>query len=127
MKRQFIGVIAGSVLLAALAPATPADGLTPASIDRYLERAMESTGLSVVVTRGGEIVHAAGYGHDSRGDALTATTPMRIASLSKSFTAAAVMTLVDSGGIALDAQVAQQLPEFRQLLRERPRSRCGSC
>ncbi|TYB52809.1 beta-lactamase family protein [Nonomuraea sp. PA05] len=77
---------------------------------------MESTGvpgLSVVVTHGGKVVHAAGYGHDSQGRPMTADTPMRVASVSKSFTAMAVMTLVDQGKIKLDEPVAAQLPDFR--------------
>ncbi|MFC4013324.1 serine hydrolase domain-containing protein [Nonomuraea purpurea] len=85
-------------------------------IDAYLRQAMESTGLpgmSVVVTHGGRVVHAAGYGHDSEGRPITATTPMRVASVSKSFTAMAVMTLVERGAIELDAPVAAQLPGFR--------------
>ncbi|MGW4797084.1 serine hydrolase domain-containing protein [Nonomuraea sp. NPDC004297] len=98
--------------------ATPAAGspeLTPAAIDAYLREAMESTGvpgLSVVVTHDGEVVHAAGYGHDSAGRPVTEDTPMRVASVSKSFTAMAVMTLVERGTITLDEPVAAQLPGF---------------
>ncbi|MFI7127764.1 serine hydrolase domain-containing protein [Nonomuraea sp. NPDC050153] len=89
---------------------------TPQTIDAYLRQAMESTGLpgmSVVVTRNGKVVHAAGYGHDSEGRAVTENTPMRVASVSKSFTATAVMTLVERGRIKLDEPVAAQLPGFR--------------
>ncbi|MEV4171894.1 serine hydrolase domain-containing protein [Nonomuraea sp. NPDC049709] len=96
-------------------PATAAPELTPAAVDAYLRQAMESTGVpgvSVVVTRGGEVVHAAGYGHDSAGRPVTADTPMRVASVSKSFTAMAVMTLVERGRIELDRPVAAQLPGF---------------
>lgn len=94
----------------------PAAELTPAAVDAYLGRALASTGLpgmSVVVTRGGSVVHAGGYGRDANGDPVTATTPMRVASVSKSFTAMAVMTLVDDGEIALDEPVVERLPEFR--------------
>ncbi|SCL59549.1 CubicO group peptidase, beta-lactamase class C family [Micromonospora citrea] len=87
-----------------------------AAIDAYVARAMEAKalpGISVVVTHGGKVVHAGGYGHDSAGDPVTERTPMRVASVSKSFTAMAVMTLVDEGRIALDEPVAQQLPDFR--------------
>ncbi|MEU0569079.1 serine hydrolase domain-containing protein [Nonomuraea sp. NPDC005983] len=122
MKRKLIGLVAGIGLVAsvAVAPAAQAvragTGLTPAAIDAYLAEAMESTGLpgmSIVVTHKDKVVHAAGYGHDSDGEPVTANTPMRVASLSKSFTAMAVMTLVDAGKIALDEPVARQLPEFR--------------
>ncbi|MFT7838723.1 serine hydrolase domain-containing protein [Saccharothrix sp. BKS2] len=83
--------------------------------DAYLAEALRDTGLpglSAVVTRGDRVVHAAGYGHDSEGNPVTADTPMRVASLSKSFTALAVMTLVEDGRIALDEPVAEQLPGF---------------
>ena len=81
---------------------------TPATIDDYLSAAVESTGLpgvSVVVTHGDRVVHATGAGHDSLGNPVDADTPMRVASVSKSFTAAAVMTLVSSGKLSLDEQV----------------------
>ncbi|MDX3106151.1 serine hydrolase domain-containing protein [Nonomuraea angiospora] len=94
----------------------PAPQPTSQSIDAYLRQAMDSTGLpgmSVVVTHNGEVVHAAGYGHDSEGRPVTANTPMRVASVSKSFTAMAVMTLVERGKIKLDGPVAAQLPGFR--------------
>jgi CubicO group peptidase (beta-lactamase class C family) len=81
----------------------------PATVDGYLSSALESTGLpgvSVVVTHGDRVVHATGAGQDSLGDPVTADTPMRVASVSKSFTAAAVMTLVRDGRMSLDEQVA---------------------
>ncbi|NYI81569.1 serine hydrolase domain-containing protein [Saccharopolyspora hordei] len=105
------------VVLAAVLGLTssPAAAASTPSFDEYLSSALESTGLpgfSVVVTRGGEVVHAAGYGQDSTGRPVTADTPVRVASVSKSFTAMAVMTLVDAGRIALDRPVAEQLPGF---------------
>ncbi|MFE9787268.1 serine hydrolase domain-containing protein [Nocardia salmonicida] len=99
---------------AAAAPAPPE--FSPAAIDAYLAEAMESTGLpgvSVVVTHGDTVVHATGAGRDSRGEPITANSPMRIASLSESITATAMMMLVDDGRLALDAPVVEQLPEFR--------------
>jgi CubicO group peptidase (beta-lactamase class C family) len=44
---------------------------------------------------------------------VTVATPFKIGSLSKSFTALAVMQLVEAGKIELDAPVQQYLPEFR--------------
>ncbi|MFG6200412.1 serine hydrolase domain-containing protein [Nonomuraea sp. JJY05] len=112
-------MIAVKSLLVGLSTAltlAPAPQPTSQTIDAYLRQAMESTGLpgmSVVVTHNGEVVHAAGYGHDSEGRPVTANTPMRVASVSKSFTAMAVMTLVERGRIKLDEPVAAQLPGFR--------------
>lgn len=112
VKTTHLALAVGLVL--ALSPLPPAHA-EPATFDAYLAGALHDTGLpgmSAVVTRGDRIVHAAGYGHDSEGDPVTADTPMRVASLSKSFTALAVMTLVEDGRIALDEPVARQLPGF---------------
>ncbi|MEV0354256.1 serine hydrolase domain-containing protein [Nonomuraea sp. NPDC050680] len=121
MKRKLIGALVAAMALtiALTAPATASTEQTvptPAAIDAYLAKVMESTGLpgmSVVVTHNDRVIHAAGYGQGSDGKPVTADTPMRVASLSKSFTAMAVMTLVDAGRIKLDEAVAQQLPGFQ--------------
>ncbi|MFI9010856.1 serine hydrolase domain-containing protein [Actinosynnema sp. NPDC053489] len=110
MKATLIGLVA-AILLGPAASAAP----TTTSFDDYLARVMHDTGLpglAVVVTEGDRVVHAAGYGSDSEGAPVTADTPMRIASVSKSFTATAVMTLVEDGRIALDEPVADQVPGF---------------
>src|SRR5262245_53208388 len=80
------------VLSLAMAPAAVAQPRvgepSPAEFDAYLVKAIESTalpGMSVVVTHQGTVVYAAGYGHDSAGAPVTADTPMRVASVSKSF------------------------------------------
>ncbi|MDA0564250.1 beta-lactamase family protein [Streptomonospora sp. S1-112] len=87
-----------------------------ARMDRYAERYVADTGLpgaAVAVTRGEEVVLTAGYGRAADGTELTADTPMRVASLSKSFTALAVMQLVEAGEVDLDQPVRRYLPEFR--------------
>jgi CubicO group peptidase (beta-lactamase class C family) len=70
-------------------------------------------GVAVAITHGTRAVHAKGYGHDSTGAPMTGRTPMRLASVSKSFTALAVMQLVEDGGIDLDRPVRTYLPESR--------------
>jgi CubicO group peptidase (beta-lactamase class C family) len=103
--------------------------LTPASVsvDGYLAGALEETGLpgvSVVVTDGDRVVHATGAGHDSTGRPVDEDTPMRVASVGKSFTAAGVLTLVEDGRLELDDQVRPWLPTVpagvtvRQLLNQ---------
>lgn len=87
----------------------------PASIDAYVERYRAATGLpggAVAITKEGKVVHAAGYGETATGEPLTADTPMAVASVSKSFTALAVMQLVEKGKVALDQPVRRYLPEF---------------
>jgi CubicO group peptidase (beta-lactamase class C family) len=115
------GLAATAIALTALTLAAPAASAAPATeptaeaIDDYMTDFYETSGvpgISVVVTKGDEVVHAAGYGHDSNGDDVTADTPFRVASVSKSFTAMAVMILAEEGAIALDEPVADQLPGF---------------
>ncbi|CDR04038.1 serine hydrolase domain-containing protein [Streptomyces iranensis] len=89
--------------------------LNAASIDAYVKAYMERTdlpGAVVAVTRGDQVVHAAGYGHTAAGKAMTARTPVPVASLSKSMTALAVMRLVEAGRVDLDQPVHRYLPEF---------------
>ncbi|GAA2272190.1 serine hydrolase domain-containing protein [Glycomyces scopariae] len=107
-----------AVAAAVVLPAVPAQAETapsPEAFDDYLTGLVDTTGvpgLSAVVTHGADTVFAAGYGTDSNGDPVTEHTPMRVASVSKSFTAMAVMILVEEGAIDLDGTVAAQLPEF---------------
>jgi len=75
-------------------------------------RRMGVPGAVVAVVRDDRILHAAGYGRGSDGSPVRSDTPMPIASLTKSFTAAAIMTLVEDGTLALDAPVLTYLPDF---------------
>jgi CubicO group peptidase (beta-lactamase class C family) len=86
-------------------------------IDAYLEARMRTAhipGLALGVVRGNEVIYLKGYGiAGPGGPAVTPQTPFIIGSLSKSFTALAVMQLVESGQINLDAPVTKYLPWFR--------------
>ncbi|MEV4807471.1 serine hydrolase domain-containing protein [Nonomuraea sp. NPDC049421] len=96
-------------------PVTSVPGPVPGSVDAYVERYREATGLpgvAVAITRKGEVVHAAGYGETATGEPVTAATPMAVASVSKSFTALAVLRLAERGKLALDQPVRRYLPEF---------------
>jgi CubicO group peptidase (beta-lactamase class C family) len=71
-------------------------------------------GVVVGIVRDGEVVLLEGYGH-ARHDPLQAVDPrrdlFRIASISKTFTYAALMQQVERGRIGLDDPVNQHLPE----------------
>ncbi|MFF4991688.1 serine hydrolase domain-containing protein [Streptosporangium saharense] len=69
-------------------------------------------GVAVAITRGDRVLYTGGYGHDSSGAPVTATTPMPVASVSKSFTALAVVRLAEEGKVVLDAPVRDYLPGF---------------
>ena len=103
-----IGVTTGG------APA-PGGDLSPAAIDHYMRGYIDRTrlpGALIAVTKGDQVVYTAGYGHTAGGAAITKGTPMPLASVSKSFTALAVLHLADQGKINLDVPVRRYLPEF---------------
>ena len=114
-----------TALLLAAAPALPAasaphpypdqDGTVAAQVDRFLTTRLQDSaipGAAVALIRGDRVLMVRGYGHDSTDTPVTGDSLFRIASLSKSFTALAVMQLVDAGLVALDDPVRQHLPEF---------------
>jgi CubicO group peptidase (beta-lactamase class C family) len=94
-----------------------------AALDAYVEEQLQrlnvpGASLAVVDARpgvdGDRIVHLRSYGQaHPDGRAPTVQTPFRIGSLTKSFTALAVMQLVEAGKIELDASVQRYLPWFR--------------
>ena len=72
------------------------------------------TGLSIAVARDGKVLHAAGYGlaEIEHGIATTQDTPFRIGSITKQFSAAAIMQLIEQGELSLDDTLDQFFPEF---------------
>jgi CubicO group peptidase (beta-lactamase class C family) len=104
----------GAFLVAAAAAA--AEAVDAAAIDSFVEGYLSRNsipGASLVVTRGTELVLARGYGIAGPGRPMTADTPMVIGSQSKSFTALAVMQLVEAGKLGLDAPVSRYIPWFQ--------------
>ncbi len=86
-------------------------------VDAYLEQQLESLnipGAALAVVEGDQIVHLRGFGQARpNGEAPTPQTPFLIGSLTKSFTALAVMQLVEAGKVELDAPVQRYLSWFR--------------
>ena len=87
-----------------------------AAVDAYVTEQMNNLGIpgmALGIVRGGQITHVQGFGvADSSGRAVTPQTPFYIGSVTKSFTALAVMQLVEAGKIDLDAPVQTYLPWF---------------
>ncbi|HUF35186.1 MAG TPA: serine hydrolase domain-containing protein [Gemmatimonadales bacterium] len=118
-------------VLATLA-AAPAAGPTgilaqqppPGSHDRAITRSRavladvvrrgEVAGLAVAVAERGRIVWTEGIGHAdaARRTPATAATVFGVGSISKAFTLAAALALVDGGKLDLDAPVERYLPDF---------------
>jgi CubicO group peptidase (beta-lactamase class C family) len=88
-----------------------------AAIDAFVESKLNDAnlpGLALGIVHGDQIVHLQGFGiADPSGREVTPQTPFRLASVTKSFTALAIMQLVETGMLELDAPVQQYLPWFR--------------
>lgn len=79
-----------------------------------LASTQQRAGFSAVIARNGEVLHTtnAGYADVEAERPMTADTLVRIASMSKPVTAAAIMLLVEDGVISLDDPVSDYIPAF---------------
>jgi CubicO group peptidase (beta-lactamase class C family) len=88
-----------------------------ATIDTYVLSQMRSLhipGVALGIVHGNQVVHLRGFGvADPTGRPVTPQTTFAISSMTKSFTAVAIMQLVEQGKVALDAPVQRYLPWFR--------------
>lgn len=109
-----------AVGLAAVAMPALAQPLT-ASTQKAIDAAMQApiasgwtAGGAVAVMRHGKVVFSRGYGSANleTGTPATPDSVFRIGSLTKQFTAAAVLTLVDDGKLSLDDKVRKYIPEL---------------
>ncbi|MGB7979694.1 MAG: serine hydrolase domain-containing protein [Candidatus Nanopelagicales bacterium] len=110
MWRLLAGVVLGASVLV---PGSGPDG----SIEDFIDSEMPASGvpgLAYAVVTDGEITSAGARGVLRSGgdDPVTPDTPFVAGSISKSFTALAVMQLVEAGQIDLDAELSQYLDGF---------------
>lgn len=102
-------------LLSVSAPAL-AQSLTPAEtqqVDKTVTDALAKSGVpsaSVAIVRGGRIVYAKAYGKQAETGTTRDDAPYQIASVSKQFTAAAILLLQREGKLSLDDHVAKYVP-----------------
>jgi CubicO group peptidase (beta-lactamase class C family) len=86
------------------------------ALDAFLQAQVRSNripGLAVAVVKGDEVIFQKGYGQAAPGNAVTPQTQFYIGSVTKGFTALAVMQLVEQGKLELDAPVQKYLPWFQ--------------
>jgi CubicO group peptidase (beta-lactamase class C family) len=86
-----------------------------ARIDSAVVAAMKTSGapsVSLAIVQGGQLAYARAYGKAHISPALPATPSMRysIGSVSKQFTATAVLMLAEQGKLSLDDKVSRYLP-----------------
>lgn len=113
-----IGVVAvvASASGVGSAAAQPAD--LAARAEAIVEAAYpaDGPGAAVIITRGGRTIYAGGRGLadvEAR-RAITPETVFRLASITKQFTAAAILQLVQEGRISLDDPISRFFPDFPQ-------------
>ena len=85
------------------------------AVDRFINAQLQNQripGLALAIVRNDRVVYVRGYGKAGDGQAVTEKTQFRLASLSKSFTAMAVLQLAEAGQIDIDKPASDYLPEF---------------
>jgi CubicO group peptidase (beta-lactamase class C family) len=121
-SRRHAAALACAALFA-LGPAAQAGpgierGALEVFVDGAVLTAMEELripGVVVAVVQGGEIVLEKGYGHAREPERVAAdprASLFRIASISKTFNATALMQLVEQGLVDLDAEFTSYLPDI---------------
>ncbi|HEX2967571.1 MAG TPA: serine hydrolase domain-containing protein [Bacteroidales bacterium] len=84
-------------------------------ISRFIESKRKSNnipGMGVAIVHNDSIIFSRGFGKDGNGNPVNTNTPFAIASLSKAFTAMAVMQLIDAGKIDPDIPFIHYLHSF---------------
>jgi CubicO group peptidase (beta-lactamase class C family) len=117
-RTLFCTLLVAGLLLPPLASAQAqaAPGPDLQAVDAYLQalvKANRISGLAVAVVQGDQIIFLRGYGQAGPGRPMTPQTQLYIGSVTKSFTALAVMQLVEQGKLELDAPVQRYLPWFQ--------------
>ncbi len=90
--------------------------INPLALDAFLEhkrRLLHLPGLAIAVVQDGRIIYLRGLGIAGPKRSMTPQTPLIIGSLSKSFTALAVMQLAERDLLNLDEPVQHYVPWFR--------------
>lgn len=92
------------------------DSTLNTAIDDILQAEIKpnGTGAAVAVAQNGEIVHANGYGlaNIEWNIPITTDTVFRLASITKQFTAVAIMMLAEQGKLSVDDEITKFFPDY---------------
>ena len=111
-------LVVAVALSVATQSATPAQQLTPAEqgqIDSGAAAVLRSTGApsaSIAIVRGGQIVYERAYGNGRGATAAVPSMRYAIGSVSKQFTATAILLLAEDGKLSLADPVAKWFPQL---------------
>ena len=108
MKRLLLGAVLVPSLLAAQSQSARIDSLLQS---RFADN---GPGAAVMVISNGKVVHQAGYGYANveKATPITATTTFDLASVTKQFTAMAIMMLAERGRLSIDDTLSKFFPEL---------------
>lgn len=100
-----------------LGPTTPSSGSLSAVVDPLVANEMKAqnlVGVSVAIAKNGTVLYAQGYGYANLSTCLPVQPAMdfQIGSVTKQFTAAAVLQLQNAGTLNIDDPVAPYLPSY---------------
>ena len=114
-----VKLLVAALAACSAAQAAPLDPAVAKQIDEVVARVGKDRlpGAVVLVARNGETVFRKAYGWadiDKR-QPMNAAVQMPIGSVTKQFTAAAIMLLADEGKLSLNDPVTRHLPDFAQL------------
>jgi len=117
MLRSLIAATALAVLTLTLAGQDTLPASQQARVDALTQHALDTLGApsaSIAIVEGDQLVYAHAYGQGRIQPPEAATTSMRysIGSISKQFTAAAVLLLQEQGRLKLDDRLAKYLPGY---------------
>jgi D-alanyl-D-alanine carboxypeptidase len=116
LRRLIVLVLVFLLTACSAAPSQSRDPALVAAIDSlvHLWLAADPTGISIAVVHRGDTMAMRGYGLATVDHAIPVTdsTVFHIGSVTKPFTAAAVMKLVEEDRLRLDTTVQEVLPEY---------------
>jgi D-alanyl-D-alanine carboxypeptidase len=114
MRRLILSLLSALVPLGPVAAQRSRDAISSARVDSLVERyrvGREVPGIAVSVVRHGSVVKAEGYGlaNLELQSPVTPRTLFGLGSISKQFTATAIMQLVEDGRVRLDESITSYL------------------
>ncbi len=119
MKLATGAILVTSLLTGSVAQAqeVPANKVEASTVDAFVQDLMKKRhipGVSVAVVKDGKILLAKGYGlaNVELDVPATETTVYQLASVTKTFTATAIMMLVKEGKISLEDKITERLPDL---------------
>lgn len=116
--RTLLKLAAAAVVVAACSTSEKTKSTEPivASIDSMMQAAVDTAKFNgnILVAKGGEIVYQKSFGQSNfyTGEALNDSTMFELASVSKAFTAMAIMMLKEQGKLSYEDDVTKYLPEL---------------